>query len=146
MDYNVLFSWLNQLATAGWILLIFTPKRWNWVFIVTGIVIPTILGTAYGVLMLVNFASVEGGGYASLNQVRALFGSEPVLVAGWSHYLCFDLLVGTCIAYYADKVGILRLIQMPILLCTFMFGPMGLVLFFFCFGANYIIASTRSKS
>jgi hypothetical protein len=52
-----------------------------------------------------------------------------VLLAGWIHYLAFDLFVGRWIASEADKMGISRLIQGPILFGTFMFGPLGLLVF-----------------
>ena len=130
IENSVLFSWMNSLAMLGWALLILAPKRWKWVLATTGIAIPSIIGIAYGVLMLLNFTSVEGGGYSTLEQVKALMSSEPVLVAGWAHYLAFDLLVGTLIARESDRVGIIRLVQIPMLLGTFMFGPVGLILFF----------------
>jgi hypothetical protein len=126
----VLFSWLNTLAMIGWALLMFAPKRWKWLLATTGIVIPCTLGLIYGALMLVNFTSVEGGGYASLAQVQALMDNESVLVAGWAHYLCFDLFIGTWIARESDKIGVVRIVQIPILLATYLFGPVGLVLFF----------------
>lgn len=140
-DNALLFSWMNNLALIGWALLILTPKRWTWLMVSTGIVIPTILGIAYGALMLMNFADVEGGGYSSLQQVKALMSDESVLVAGWAHYLCFDLLVGTFIAKESDKRGIVRLIQIPILLATFMFGPVGFVLFLITCGTGYLLQS-----
>jgi hypothetical protein len=146
MDYSELFTWINQLAMVGWLLLIFSPKRWKWVLVTTGILIPSALGIVYGALMLVNFTAVEGGGYGSLEQVSALMKSQPVLVAGWAHYLCFDLVVGTLIAKYADELGIARLIQIPMLLATFMFGPVGLVLFFVCCGANRALKRLNNRT
>lgn len=45
------------------------------------------------------------------------------------HYLAFDLFIGGVVAKQADEVGLSRLIQAPILLLTFMFGPFGYLLF-----------------
>ena len=56
--------------------------------------------------------------------------SDPVLVAGWVHYLAFDLFIGTWIAVEADKRGYNRVLQAPMLVATFMFGPLGLLLFY----------------
>ena len=53
-----------------------------------------------------------------------------MLVAGWVHYLAFDLFIGTWIAVEAVKRGWNRLLQAPILVATFMFGPVGLLLFY----------------
>lgn len=128
-DYDSLFSWFNMLALVGWALLMLSPKRWNWLLITTGIIIPGIFAAVYGGLMLSHLSSVDGGGYASFTQVKALMASEPVLLAGWLHYLCFDLMVGTLIAKEADKIGIARLIQLPVLFSTFYYGPAGMLLF-----------------
>ena len=128
-DYVTYFSWFNQLAMLGWALLLFSPKRWNWLIITTGIVIPIILGIAYAGLMLAHMSNVTDGGYNSLSQVKALLSNDAVLLAGWAHYLCFDLIVATLIARESDKAGIVRLVQIPILLGTFLYGPAGMVLF-----------------
>lgn len=141
-----LFSWLNTIAMVGWALLILTPKRWDWLMITTGIAIPSIIALVYGGLMLTHFASVEGGGYGSLIQVQALMANESVLVAGWAHYLCFDLVIGTLIACEADKREIHRLIQIPMLLATFMFGPVGLLLFFICSAAFSLLERNKVTS
>ncbi|MEM9305603.1 MAG: abscisic acid-deficient protein Aba4 family protein, partial [Pseudomonadota bacterium] len=62
-------------------------------------------------------------------QVRVLLSKDEMLLAGWIHYLAFDLFIGGWIAVHADRVGLNRLIQAPILVATFMFGPVGLALF-----------------
>ncbi len=128
-NYSDVFSWCNMLAMFGWALLMLSPKRWTWVLVTSGIIIPVAFGLLYGGLMLANAASAEGAGYASLSQVRTFMSYDPTLLAGWIHYLCFDLIIGTLIAYEADKAGITRLVQIPILIATFQLGPVGFVLF-----------------
>jgi len=128
-DVETLFGWSSNLAMLGWLLLIFSPKRWRWLLFVSGVFIPALLGALYGGLMLTHFAGVEGGGYSSLAQVRALFSSDTVLLAGWVHYLAFDLAIGAVIAQRADASGLSRLVQIPILFFTFMFGPLGFLFF-----------------
>jgi hypothetical protein len=81
------------------------------------------------VLAFVYFFRVEGGGFGSLEQVSTLFSSPPVLLAGWVHYLAFDLFVGLWIAARADVRRLPRLVQAPILVTTFMFGPVGLLVY-----------------
>ncbi len=128
-DLATLFGLSSNLAMIGWLLLILSPRRWRWLLFVSGIFIPALLGALYGGLMLVNFATVEGAGYGSLSQVKALFSNDAVLLAGWVHYLAFDLAIGAVIAKRADDAGLSRLVQIPILLATFMFGPVGFLLF-----------------
>jgi hypothetical protein len=107
-----------------WAALILFPR---WPFLLMLIRNGIILGLSllYTLLVFVYFFRVEGGGFSSIAEVRALFMSDPVLVAGWVHYLAFDLLVGLWIVDAASKVGMSRWIQGPILLLTFMFGPAG---------------------
>ena len=129
VDVETLFSWSGNLAMVGWLLLLFSPKRWEWVLFTTGIAIPGLLSALYGGLVMAHFAGAEGGGYGSLEQVRALFASDAALLAGWVHYLAFDLAIGAMIARRADAAGLTRLVQIPILFFTFMFGPLGFLLF-----------------
>ena len=128
MSAAQLFGWAGQAAMLGWIILIFLPRRIKPLFTFAQYVIPFGLGLLYGALVLVHFFSSEGG-YDSLASVRALFTNDFMLLAGWVHYLAFDLFIGAWIAKQADKIGVSRLIQAPLLVATFMFGPVGLVLF-----------------
>ena len=52
-----------------------------------------------------------------------------VLLAGWVHYLAFDLLVGAWIVRTARAEGIPHWAVMPCLILTFLFGPAGLLAF-----------------
>ena len=133
IDLELLFSWAGNLAMLGWVVLAFLPWRGRLIYMLTGVVIPCLLAVLYGGLMFANFASATGdnggGGYGSLAEVKALFGKDELLLAGWVHYLAFDLAIGAWIAERADRAGISRIIQIPILFMTLMFGPVGYLLF-----------------
>jgi hypothetical protein len=58
-----------------------------------------------------------------------LFTNPRLVTAGWIHYLAFDLLAGLFIRNNAQKHGISHWILIPCLLFTFMFGPVGLLLY-----------------
>ena len=58
-----------------------------------------------------------------------LFTSPRAVLAGWVHYLAFDLMVGWFIVSNAAKHGLNRYLLIPCLLLTFIFGPMGLLLY-----------------
>ncbi|MEM9705679.1 MAG: ABA4-like family protein, partial [Pseudomonadota bacterium] len=107
---------------------IFFPRRWG-ILRIPELVIPTLLGFAYAGLIVPAFFTSDGGGYSSIEAVRTLLSSDGALTAGWLHYLAFDLFVGAWIARTADKAGIPRVLQAVFLLATFMFGPVGFVLF-----------------
>ncbi len=127
-------TWENWFGLAGmitgpsWLALIFLP-RWTWVRWILRYAVPGTLAVAYTVLAIVYFAQAKGGGYNSLAEVKALLGTDPTLLAGWVHYLAFDLFVGVWIAERADAIGISRWLQAPILIMTFLFGPIGYLMF-----------------
>jgi hypothetical protein len=58
--------------------------------------------------------------------VQAIFATRAGTTIGWTHYLAFDLFVGLWIARDGDARKIARLVQAPILLATFLAGPLGL--------------------
>ena len=110
-------------------ILIFLPRRWPLLNAVPRYVIPLGLSLLYSGLAMSHILTVEGGGFGSFEEVKTLLSNDWALLAGWIHYLAFDLFIGGWIAVQSDKVGISRLVQAPILLATFMAGPLGLALF-----------------
>ncbi|MEL7197931.1 MAG: ABA4-like family protein [Pseudomonadota bacterium] len=126
---EVVFGWASQAAMLGWVILIFLPRRWPQLLFIPRYLIPFGLSLLYAGLAFAHFFTVEVGGYSSLDQVRTLLSKDEMLLAGWVHYLAFDLFIGGWIAVEADKLGFNRLIQAPILVATFLFGPVGLALF-----------------
>lgn len=127
MDWQTLFSAMGTAAMAGWIVLIFAPRRWRTLSLLPRYVVPGAIALLYAALMGAYFAAA-GGGFGSIDEVRRLFASDPVLLAGWGHYLAFDLLVGTMLAERMDRAGVTRLLQAPVLVMVFLFGPAGWLL------------------
>ncbi len=128
------FGMAGQAAMIGWLILIFAPRAWpsgygEWLLAIPRYVIPFAISLLYAGFAMAYVFSVEGGGFGSLDQVAALLGKREMLLAGWVHYLAFDLFIGGWIAAEADKIGLSRLVQAPILLATFMLGPVGLATF-----------------
>ncbi len=124
-----LFGWAGQAAMVGWLILVLLPRRWPWLLAVPRYIIPFGLSLLYAGLAMAHFFTIDGGGYGSLAEVRTLLSKEEMLLAGWVHYLAFDLFIGGWIAVRADRIGLNRLVQAPILIATFMFGPVGLAIF-----------------
>ena len=123
-----IFLMANTTALVSWVVLILLPRtlvlrRLVQVLAVGGLCV------AYAVLVQLAFFSVQGGGFSSLAAVQRLFAVPEVALAGWIHYLAFDLFVGLWIAQRADAMGLSRWLQAPVLVVTFMFGPIGLMLF-----------------
>ncbi len=125
---DLIFSLGNGIVFVGWAILILLPRRFPLLNAVPKYAIPTLFGLVYAGITLSRFFG-SGGGYGSLDAVRTLFSTDELLVAGWLHFLAFDLFVGCWIAGEADRMGMSRLIQAAILFTTFIFPPVGLVLF-----------------
>jgi hypothetical protein len=70
------------------------------------------------------------GGFGTLDGVAALFSNKWLLLAGWIHYLAFDLFIGSWETRDAQSLGISHFIVIPCLVLTNMFGPAGLLLYF----------------
>ena len=121
-----LFQIANPVALLGWIVLIISIvlKKPVWRDQLTGRFWPLGLSAVYSALILFFFFKAPGG-FDTLANVQLLFTSEWAALAGWIHYLAFDLFVGTWIARQVMEQGMSRLLLIPLLPMTFMFGPMG---------------------
>jgi hypothetical protein len=95
----------------------------------TGYVVPAFFAIIYIFCIRRGFAETAGGGFGSIAEVRALFANDSALTAGWLHYLAFDLFVGTWIVRRGAKERINRFLLLLCLPITFMFGPIGLLVF-----------------
>ncbi len=131
LDAALIFQASSTAAMSAWVVLILAP-RWPRLLGALRYGLIGALSLVYAVLIALYFFRVPGGGFNSIEQVRALFMNDAVLTAGWIHYLAFDLFVGLWIAEKADQIGLHRLLQAPILLLTFMFGPAGWLAFTAC--------------
>lgn len=128
LPLDLMFSIANSAALFAWVALITLPR---WLLLRRALQFGVVLGLCllYTLLIQLYFFGVQGGGFFSLAAVQQLFLSPAVALAGWAHYLAFDLFVGLWIAQRADHIGLSRWLQAPVLVTTFMFGPIGLLLF-----------------
>ncbi|HEU6450699.1 MAG TPA: ABA4-like family protein, partial [Gemmatimonadaceae bacterium] len=106
-----LFSILNLVAMVAWLPLVFLPRA-RWATYVVPVVLPTLLGVIYVVLVTASLPH-SGGGFSSLPAVRTLFENPWALLAGWVHYLAFDLFVGGWEVRDAQRRGIPHLLVVP---------------------------------
>jgi hypothetical protein len=125
---ETVFSITSTIAMVAWVALIaarFIPALRRWVDPAVSYVVPALLSVVYGVLLFGYWGQSDGGGFASLSSVSALFAVPELLLAGWIHYLAFDLFVGGWIARTGSAAGINPVLLTPILLATFLAGPVG---------------------
>jgi hypothetical protein len=127
MTAEQIFSILNLIAMAAWLPLVFIPRA-RWSTAVVPVVVPFLLALVYVALVAWALPRSEGG-FSSLAGVRALFENPWALLAGWTHYLAFDLFIGGWEVRDAQRRGIPHLLVVPALVLTFLLGPGGLLLY-----------------
>ena len=129
MPADTLFFICNTAVMPVWLLLAVAP-RWKvteWISATS--VVSLLLGGVYGLLFLSNVGQIEGG-FGSLEEVKRLFANDYILLAGWVHYLAFDLFIGAWEVRDARLVGISHWLVVPCLAFTLMLGPVGLCMYF----------------
>lgn len=130
MNPELLFRLANGFALLGWLALIagIVLNRARLRDRLAGSYWPLALSAGYCVALWLGFGA-SGGSFATLPGVRQLFTNDWALLAGWVHYLAFDLFVGAWIARDTGNAGLSRWILVPVLPLTFLFGPAGFLLF-----------------
>ena len=128
MPLDPLFSVASALAALGWLLLILLPRH-RIALLVAGVGIPLTIAALYLVLIALYFPTAKGG-FGSLADVAALFSEPALLLAGWVHYLAFDLFIGAWETRDAQARNVPHLLLIPCLILTFMLGPIGLLAYF----------------
>jgi hypothetical protein len=138
MTPEQIFSIANTVALLSWILLAVLPGR-RWVTrVVTGTAVPLLFAVLY-VGILVSMFSRTAGGFSTLTAVATLFSNPWLLLAGWVHYLAFDLLIGSWELEDSRERGIPHWLVVPCLILTFLVGPAGWLLY-------KVLQSTRTRS
>ncbi|MCA1626133.1 MAG: DUF4281 domain-containing protein [Acidobacteria bacterium] len=128
MKAEQIFSIANLIAMISWILLIIAPRWFLTRKVVLSGAVPLLLSVTYLVLIAALFNSSEGG-FSSLAGVMKLFTYEWMVLAGWIHYLAFDLFVGVWEVKDAQAKNISHWFVIPCLFLTFMLGPIGFLLY-----------------
>jgi hypothetical protein len=123
---DLIFQIANPIALLGWLVLVgaIIFKKPFWRDSVAGQVWPVGLSIAYTALIVFFWAKAKGG-FDTLANVQMLFTSPWAALAGWIHYLAFDLFVGAHISKRVMEEGLPRLTLVALLPLTFLFGPMG---------------------
>jgi hypothetical protein len=137
MPWEQIFGFANLWAMLCWAVLALAPKREQ--------IIPYLFYAGSGLLALTYAALIvplmsglisDGGpaggpraDFTTLAGVMAIFDSPGGATIGWIHYLAFDLFVGIWAARNANRRGINRIIQVPMLFFILMVGPLGLTFY-----------------
>ena len=126
--FTALLGWLVLFLLPFWPVTTFSPQSF-----VVGIV-ALLLSIAYVYLVFLGKRHDDPdhkirGSFWSLKGIINLFKTPRIVLAGWVHYLVFDLMVGLFIVSNAAHYNISHWLLLPCLFLTMMFGPTGLMLY-----------------
>lgn len=123
-----IFSICNKVILLGWVLLIFLPNwKYTQAIILNGLIV--LFSGIYAFMILKDIGNFNPDSFSTLANVKALFQNDDAVAAGWIHYLAFDLFVGAYIVKKSKQIGLSRVLYTLTLPFTFMFGPLGYLLF-----------------
>lgn len=128
MSPDALFQLANPTALLGWMALLVSPLAPRIAQMIAGAAVPLLLSLAYAGLVIAFWWEAPGG-FGSLTEVQSLFTHPQIALAGWLHYLAFDLFLGAWEVRTARAEGIPHWAVVPCLILTFLFGPAGLLAF-----------------
>ena len=125
---EMIYSGCSILAMIGWIALVFAPLNPRYCRdFARGAAL--ILAAAY-LTQLFTITQPTGGDFFTLAGVVTLFDAPGNVMLGWTHYLAFDLFIGSWEVEDSRERGIPHWLVIPCLGLTFMFGPIGLLAYF----------------
>ncbi len=130
---RLIFDLAGAPLLVFWFLIVFLPV-WSWTDKLYRTKLPMLYLAALYSAVIIHGLIVDPSMFAilldpDLAGVQTLLGSEIGAAAGWIHFLCFDLLVGTIIWRRALDKGHSFIWVSPILALTLMLAPMGWLLF-----------------
>lgn len=128
------FQGTNTVALVAWLVLLAFPGRRLVSELACGIIVPALLAAGYAAVIGWKLLA-EGpppGDVTTIAGLRAVFADDWVFAAAWTHYLCFDMVVGAWIARDATRLAIPWPLRTLALALTFLAGPVGFLLHIGC--------------
>jgi hypothetical protein len=130
MDLEFLLFAFVTVVEIGWALLVFVPS-WIWTDrLLHRIWMPIALGVWIVSLTVLRPAAPEGAGMGSLQAVILLTNGPHGTLLTWTLLMGWDLFAGAWLARDARRRKIRHRWVVPCLLVTFVFGLLGLLLYF----------------
>jgi hypothetical protein len=120
---EIAFRVLNAVVLPWWALWLVAPRSALAQRFASHAGIFVALCGAYAVLLAATFAGGGASGGLGFEGLRAALGTPVGFLAGWTHYLVFDLFVGAWMLREARRLDVeVR----PFLLFGLLAGPLGL--------------------
>jgi len=131
MMWETGFTLINALVVPAWLLLLFLPRAGITKRLIHSMLWPLLIGSIYTVCLIagVFFGQSHPDAGFTMQGVTALFQHPNGVLVGWSHFLIFDLFVGAWIGRDSQRQSIPHWQAAPCILFSYIFGPVGLVLY-----------------
>lgn len=128
MPLDLLFRIASTVALVGWIVLALSPLKRGLAVLVARLLAAILCG-GYAAVLVHALATGPVGkiDFNSLDGVMAMLRTREAALAGWVHYLAFDLFVGAWEAETAPQARVPHWLLLPCLALTFVAGPVGLL-------------------
>lgn len=127
---ELLFTIANTGILIAWLPLLFAPKWFVSQKMLAFPYVPFVLSFFY-LFFLISDGGLGEADFSSLGGIVELFknATPEAAAAGWMHYLAFDYWVGCWMVRDAQNKTIPHTLIVVPLLCTFMLGPVGILLY-----------------
>lgn len=125
MPLESVFQLCQALALLGWGALAIAPVA-RGPCVIAARIVAALLCAAY-LVQFFTITETAAGDFSTLAGVTALFSKAGNVMLGWTHYLAFDLFIGSWEIEDAAREGLPHWLMLPILVLTLMLGPMGLL-------------------
>ncbi len=129
MNAELIFSIANNAVLPAWILLAVAPGWKGTQWIVHTAAFSLAMAALYAIVIVPAMSGAEGNMF-TLAGVQQLFSNPLAALAGWLHYLAFDLFIGAWEVRNARRLAIPHWQVLPCLFFTMVLGPVGLFAFF----------------
>ncbi|MEZ4218971.1 MAG: ABA4-like family protein [Myxococcota bacterium] len=124
------FALANASVMPWWAVFVVAPRSRAAARLASHGAVFAALGALYAGLVVAAFGAGPAGPSTASPLAaaswRAVLGTDSGFLAGWVHYLCFDLFVGAWIVREARRIDVAPRVE---LLFAWLLGPLGLLLF-----------------
>ena len=132
MIYETIFNVFNTGILFFWLALMVFPKSKFTQKITDFPWVPLVIAFGY-IYFLSTTEGTFSADFSSLSGLTQMFqnANPQGVAAGWLHYLAFDFWVGCWMLKDSQKKQIKHVFVLLPMLCTFMLGPVGIIIYSF---------------
>ncbi|GAB3913395.1 ABA4-like family protein [Larkinella knui] len=129
MSTDTVFQIVNTLVLPQWLLMLFAPRWKPTDFLTKYLPIPALLAVVYSYYLFFGNSALDWRSFSTLQGIKTLFSQDAAVLAGWIHYLAFDLTVGSWMLRNSKRRKVPQGWMIPCLIFCFLLGPVGLLLY-----------------